>query len=51
MKKEKKNLNDITIIIVTYQSQNKVLKFTKKFQKKIPIIIVDNSKDYVLKKK
>ena len=51
MKKEKKNLNDITIIIVTYQSLNKVLKFTKKIPEKIPIIIVDNSKDYVLKKK
>ena len=48
---KKKKINDITVIIVTYKSQNKVLNFTKKIPEKFPIIIIDNSKDYVLKKK
>lgn len=42
---------DITIIIVTYKSTNKVLQFIKKIPKKFRIILVDNSKDINLQKK
>ena len=42
---------DITIIIVTYKSTNKVLKFIKRIPKKFRIILIDNSKDISLKKK
>ena len=43
--------NDISIIIVTYKSTNKVLQFIKKIPKKFKVILVDNSKDLILKKK
>ena len=46
--KVKKN---ITIIIVSHKGREKVIKFVKVLSKKLNILIIDNSKDIVLKKK
>ena len=45
--KVKKN---ITIIIVSHKGREKVIKFVKVLSKKLNILIIDNSKDIVLKK-
>ena len=45
-----KEIKDITIILVSYHSQKKLKKIIKNIPREIKIIIVDNSKDYLLKK-
>ena len=42
---------EITIVIVSYKSREKVIHFAKKIPKKFKVIIIDNSKDLSLKKK
>ena len=46
----KNYLKDLTIIIVTYKSDQIIYKFVKKIPKKIRVIIVENSKNLYLKK-
>lgn len=46
-----KILRDITIVLITYKSRDKVINFIKKIPKLSPIIIIDNSNDLKLKKK
>ena len=43
--------NQITIIIVTYKSDEIIYKFINKIPKKINIIVVENSRNLKLKKK
>tara|TARA_X000001036_G_scaffold80408_2_gene72117 strand:+ start:971 stop:1843 length:873 start_codon:yes stop_codon:yes gene_type:complete len=43
-------LNKITIILISYKSSEKLKKFIKKAPRKTRILIIDNSKDYKLKK-
>ena len=43
-------LNQISIILVSYNSASKLKKFIKKIPKETNILIVDNSKDFLLKK-
>jgi len=47
----KNNLKNLTIIIVTYKSDKIIYKFIKKIPKLIKVIIVENSKNYLLKRK
>ena len=44
-----KYFNDISIIIITYKSDQIIYKFVKKIPKKIKVIVVENSKNHVLK--
>ncbi len=46
----KNYLRDLTIIIVTYKSEEIIYKFLRKIPKKIKVIIVENSKNLKLKK-
>ena len=45
-----KEIKDITIIFVSYHSQKKLKKIIAKIPRNIKIIIVDNSKDFFLRK-
>ena len=47
----KSHFQDLTIIIVTYKSDEIIFDFVKKIPKKINVIIVENSKNNQLKKK
>ena len=52
--KLKKNINNrkilkISIVLVSYSSK-KLVKFIKKIPKQTPILIIDNSKDFKLKR-
>jgi len=47
----KKILDDISIVIVSYNSSFKLKKFAQKIPNETKIFIIDNSKDYSLKKK
>ena len=40
---------DISIILITYKSENIIKTFLEKVPKKLPVIIVDNSKSFQLK--
>jgi len=42
---------NISIIIVSYKSKNKVLKLIKKISSKFKIVIIENSEDRSLKEK
>ena len=44
------SLKDITIVLVSYKSRTKLIKFIKKISSVTPILIIDNLKDYELKK-
>ena len=41
----------ITLVIISHKSTDKVIKFVGRIKRKINILIIDNSKDYELKKK
>ncbi len=43
-------LKKISIVLVSYNSSLKIKKFIKKIPKETKIIIIDNSKDFILKK-
>ena len=43
-------MNDVTIIIITYKSEKKIYDFIKKIPQNIKTIIIENSKNYDLKK-
>ena len=43
-------MNEITVVIITYKSENIIYKFIKKIPKTIKVIIIDNSQNYELKK-
>ena len=43
-------LNKISIVLVSFNSSSKLIKFIKKIPKETPIIIIDNSNDFKLKK-
>ncbi len=45
-----RKIKNISIIIVSYNSAKKIIKLIKKIPKKVPILIIDNSYDYKLKK-
>ena len=47
----KSHFQDLTIIIVTYKSDEIIFDFVKKIPKKINVIVVENSKNYQLKEK
>ena len=47
----KNYLKDLTIIIVTFRSDEIIYKFIKKIPKEIAVIVVENSKNLKLKKK
>ena len=46
----KNYFKDITIIIVTYKSDEIIYNFIKKIPNKIKVIVVENSKNFHLKK-
>ena len=46
----KKKLSQISIILISYNSSKKLIKFIDKIPKETPILIIDNSKDLKLKK-
>tara|TARA_Y100000816_G_scaffold282689_1_gene258679 strand:+ start:1356 stop:2222 length:867 start_codon:yes stop_codon:yes gene_type:complete len=46
----KNALNQISIILVSYKSSIKLKRFLRKIPKEIKVFIIDNSKDYILKK-
>ncbi len=43
-------MNDVTIIIITYKSENIIYDFIKKIPTSIKVIIIENSQNYELKK-
>tara|TARA_B100000941_G_C28499568_1_gene553155 strand:- start:1597 stop:2472 length:876 start_codon:yes stop_codon:yes gene_type:complete len=43
-------IKKISIVLVSYNSSKKLVKFIKKIPKQTPILIIDNSKDFKLKK-
>ena len=45
------NVDDITIVIITYKSEKIIHEFLKKIPKNIKTIIIENSEDYKLKEK
>ena len=45
-----KNFDDITIIIITYKSEKIIHNFIKKIPSTIKTLIIENSKNYELKK-
>ena len=46
----KKILNKISIVLVCYNSSFKLKKFLKNIPKETKVYLIDNSKDYTLKK-
>ena len=46
-----KYYKDLTIIIITFKSDEIIYKFIDNIPKKIKIIVVENSKNFELKKK
>ena len=46
----KKKLKQITIVLISYNSSQKLIKFIKKIPKDSPVLIIDNSRDIILKK-
>ena len=42
---------EVTIIFVTYHSENRIVKYINKLGKNFKVIIVENSKNFNLKKK
>ena len=46
----KKKIKDISIVLISYKSSTKLIKFLKKIPKDTPVLVIDNSKDYKLKK-
>ena len=46
----KNKLSQISIILISYNSSKKLIKFIDKIPKETPILIIDNSKDLKLKK-
>ena len=46
----KNYLKDLTIVIVTYKSDEIIYKFIRKIPKKIKVIVVENSKNFILKR-
>ena len=46
----KNYLKNLTIVIVTYKSDEIIYKFIKKIPKKIKVIVVENSKNFILKR-
>jgi len=45
------NYKQLTIILVAYKSEKKIISFINKIPKKLKVIIIENSKNYLLKKK
>ena len=45
-----KKLKQISIVLISYNSSTKLIRFIKKIPKNSPILIIDNSKDFELKK-
>ena len=45
------NVDDITVVIITYKSEKIIHEFLKKIPTNIKTIIIENSKDYKLKEK
>ena len=45
------NVDDITVVIITYKSEKIIHEFLKKIPKNIKTIIIENSEDYKLKEK
>jgi GT2 family glycosyltransferase len=45
-----KKLKQISIVLISYNSSTKLIRFVKKIPKNSPILIIDNSKDFELKK-
>ena len=43
-------IKKISIVLISYNSSKKLVKFIKNIPKQTPILIVDNSKDFELKK-
>jgi GT2 family glycosyltransferase len=43
--------NNLTVILISYKSEKKIQDFVKKIPKKIKVIIIENSKNIILKKK
>ena len=43
-------LKKISIVLISYNSSKKLIKFIKDIPKQTPILIIDNSKDFKLKK-
>ncbi len=43
-------MNEITVVIITYKSENIIYEFIKKIPKTIKVIIIDNSQNHELKK-
>ena len=46
-----KNYNKLTILLIAYKSEKKIYKFVKNIPKNIKIVIVENSKNILFKKK
>lgn len=46
-----KNFKDLTIVIITFKSDEIIFRFINKIPKEIKIIVVENSKNFLLKKK
>ena len=44
-------MEDLSIILISYNSQKKIENFLKKVPKKIPVIVVENSNNFEMKKK
>ena len=44
------NLKEITIVLIAYKSSIKIERFVKNIPSSVKILIIDNSKDYELKK-
>ena len=42
---------DLTIVIVTFKSEEKIFNCLKSISDEIPVIIVENSNDIIFKKK
>ena len=45
------NLKDLTIVIVTFKSDEIILKCLKSIPQEIPVIVVENSNNHDFKKK
>ena len=45
-----KKLKQISIVLISYNSSTKLIRFIKNIPKNSPILIIDNSKDFNLKK-
>ena len=44
------NFNHLTIILVSYKSEKKINSFVKSIPKKLKVIVIENSKNHLLKK-